>query len=891
MKSIGRHGVVALAVLVGHALVLAGGCKRSTVDVPLSDICSELQTMGDVTCSLPRATWKTLKSMHNGVTRFTRETKPGEHYNFRPIQEDRQKVWTGPFLAQLGDLGKGRDKVVADIGTGGGYLAFRLARLSAKVFAQDTRAEALTYTTAWAEVIRAMASHPDERVKARVADLSTHGITFVKGTEHKTGLPAAGLDVAYMASVYHCVASTEPGEVDTVAMRWLRDIGRAIRPGGRLVIIENLVNNKLNEQDLVKNCSAAGFRLLRKVSPECPTCTLAFVFQKPKEGERPSPPRDEPPPTFDRHRDLVYKEVGPRKLRLDLYLPRGVARPLATVVYLHGGGWHSGNKAPCPVQPLVSDGFAVACPEYRLSAEAIFPAQLHDVRAAVSWLRKDGARYGLATEKIGAWGLSAGGHLATMLGTATGVAALQQEDPAEDPARHRVNAVVAWYPPTDLQAMKWDGYQEYAVAARQLLGLKQVDEIRGAPLARLASPVNHASRDDPPHLLMHGHLDRVVPIEQSRLLHKALNTAGANAALRELPRAGHGNGFEQAQEKEVRDFFRQHLRGDPGVPVPHDPNAEPNKPKVERPGPGEPMPHDPKAEPNKPKVERPGPGEPAWAPPVHIEDPFPPTLKAHKDLIYRKVKGQVLRLDLYHPTKASGPMVPVVFLHGGGWYSGSKVPCPTATLAKDGFAVVCADYRLSGVAPFPAQLHDVRAVVRWIRENGNKYKLATEKIGVWGLSAGGHLASLLGTAAGVPELVETAGQDNRNHRVQAVAAWFPPTDFASVDYAQYDDYRKAAVRLFQLPNIESLRAIPKLVRLASPVALASRDDAPHLIMHGQKDRSVPPEQGRALARALTRAGAVAKFQEVLGAGHGDGFDAAQEVMVRDFFREHLRGGR
>jgi len=278
--------------------------------------------------------------------------------------------------------------------------------------------------------------------------------------------------------------------------------------------------------------------------------------------KQPAAPKNENPerPYFGIKKDLVYHQLGERKLRLDLYLPREVERPLATVVYIHGGGWHMGKKVPCPVQPLLSDGFGVACVEYRLSAEAIFPAQLHDVRSAVKWLRENGSQYGLATETIGAWGLSAGGHLAAMLGMAGEVKELKQ-DPEDDPALHRIQAVAAWFPPTDLMAMKWEGYHEYADAARRLLGLKGIKQIHAHPMARIASPVTHVSKGDPPLLLMHGRLDRVVPVAQGRLLSEALNKAGVQAEFRELPEAGHGDGFKEAQEEEVRDFFRLHLRG------------------------------------------------------------------------------------------------------------------------------------------------------------------------------------------------------------------------------------------------------------------------------------------------------------------------------------------
>lgn len=111
-----------------------------------------------------------------------------------------------------------------------------------------------------------------------VEGLSPNRITFVEGGEHEVGLPAASLDAAYMFSVYHCVVSDGEQHMDQNVIGWLRDIGKALRPGGRLVIIENLVENKLNEEAMVVNAGAAGFRFLRKESPEGPTGTFAFVF-------------------------------------------------------------------------------------------------------------------------------------------------------------------------------------------------------------------------------------------------------------------------------------------------------------------------------------------------------------------------------------------------------------------------------------------------------------------------------------------------------------------------------------------------------------------------------------------------------------------------------------
>ena len=114
--------------------------------------------------------------------------------------------------------------------------------------------------------------------------------------------------------------------------------------------------------------------------------------------------------------DLVYSHAGGRPRLLDLYLPRGSARPLPVILWLHAGGWRSGDRKQAPdlSRHFAMQGFAMASMDYRLSREATFPAQLHDVKAAVRWLRMNGERLGLDGRRIGLWGSSAGGHLATL---------------------------------------------------------------------------------------------------------------------------------------------------------------------------------------------------------------------------------------------------------------------------------------------------------------------------------------------------------------------------------------------------------------------------------------------------------------------------------------------
>ena len=145
-------------------------------------------------------------------------------------------------------------------------------------------------------------------------------------------------------------------------------------------------------------------------------------------------------------RDLVYARAGAKDLLLDLYLPEGAPRPLPLVVWIHGGGWRNGAKEQTPARRLVERGYAVASINYRLSGEAIFPAQIHDCKAAVRWLRANAAKYGLDAGRVAAWGSSAGGHLVALLGTSGGIMELEGGLGNADQSS-RVQAVVDFFGP------------------------------------------------------------------------------------------------------------------------------------------------------------------------------------------------------------------------------------------------------------------------------------------------------------------------------------------------------------------------------------------------------------------------------------------------------------
>lgn len=260
-------------------------------------------------------------------------------------------------------------------------------------------------------------------------------------------------------------------------------------------------------------------------------------------------------PSPDVRRNIEYARLNDEPLRLDLYRPTATPGPWPVILWVHGGGWETGNKEACPAAFLVKAGYAVASINYRLSQQAIFPAQIEDCKAAVRWLRAHAAEYSLAPEHIGVWGVSAGGHLAALLGTSGGVKAL--EGTGNLNYSSRVQAVCDFFGPTDFlhYGSEPTGYAMRVVTA--LLGGRPEEK---RELATLASPLTHITRDDPPFLIMHGDRDALVPLAQSQALYDALRKAGVNATLEIVPNAGHGfNAPTIAQQ--VLAFFDKHLKG------------------------------------------------------------------------------------------------------------------------------------------------------------------------------------------------------------------------------------------------------------------------------------------------------------------------------------------
>ncbi|MFZ5833196.1 MAG: alpha/beta hydrolase fold domain-containing protein [Planctomycetota bacterium] len=260
-------------------------------------------------------------------------------------------------------------------------------------------------------------------------------------------------------------------------------------------------------------------------------------------------------------RDVVYGKAGDRELRLDILKPeKPSADKLPLVVFIHGGGWRNGSKDSGigNVGPLAATGnYVGATVEYRLSGEAIWPAQIHDCKAAIRFLRANAAKWGGDPERIAVWGGSAGGHLVSLLGTSGDVAGLEGENGAPG-VSSRVQAVVDFCGPSDLAILGGIMPNDASNGIALLLGGpvgQKMDE------AKEASPATHISTDDPPFLIVHGTNDGTVPIRQAETFHTALEKAGVTAYYLKAEGAGHNLNYPTIRER-VTKFLDKHLRGE-----------------------------------------------------------------------------------------------------------------------------------------------------------------------------------------------------------------------------------------------------------------------------------------------------------------------------------------
>jgi len=225
-------------------------------------------------------------------------------------------------------------------------------------------------------------------------------------------------------------------------------------------------------------------------------------------------------PGITEQKDIEYGKVGDRALLLDLYMPEKIDKPAPGLIFIHGGGWKSGNKNDYRYYAMryAKRGFVVASISYRFSQEALFPGCVQDAKCAVRWMRANAKKYNVDPNRLAAAGGSAGGYLSMMIGYSSDVPEFEG-DGGYPGVSSRVQAVVNLYGPCDLfcqEARDVDVVKEF-------LG-KSYDE--DPELYKKASPITHITKDDPPTLILQGTIDDIVPAWQSDQLAAKLKETG-----------------------------------------------------------------------------------------------------------------------------------------------------------------------------------------------------------------------------------------------------------------------------------------------------------------------------------------------------------------------------
>jgi len=241
-----------------------------------------------------------------------------------------------------------------------------------------------------------------------------------------------------------------------------------------------------------------------------------------------------------------------------------------------------------------------------------------------------------------------------------------------------------------------------------------------------------------------------------------------------------------------------------------------------------------------------------------------------KDIVYAKVGGEELKLDVTTP-KSDKPTPVMVLIHGGGWMAGSRADMygPVNGMGSVGFACVNVEYRLAPNAQYPAQLEDVKASIRWVKENASKYNFNTSKIAVIGFSAGGHLAAMLATTGQEAKWDKGSKVDSS---VAAAISFAGPTDLPTI--WKHRDTQPAGDRgVIEacLPALlgDTLEKVPDKYKEASPIFHITKKTAPLLLMHGEDDKLVLKEQSEIMYRILQSQGVESELLLIPNAGHVD----------------------
>jgi acetyl esterase/lipase len=309
------------------------------------------------------------------------------------------------------------------------------------------------------------------------------------------------------------------------------------------------------------------------MSPKLLLTVLVFVSSmlacKKPVDQSPSPAA----PSQKEYLDVAYASSSAAQ-KLDIFLPLTGSIPYPVVIWIHGGGWKSGDKAQFRntnrFTELQTRGYAVVVINYRLSGEAKFPAQIYDVKSCIRWIKANAATYAFNADKIGVWGSSAGGHLSALAGTSGGVAELDDLSSGNSGFSSKVQVVVDWFGPADLLKMDTMALAQGCSSSNHNAADSPESELIGfqittrPDLVANVNPATYITADDPPFFIEHGLTDCTVPHGQSQYLYDhLLPVLGAQKVkLKLLAGTGHGGGLfdNAATVTEAVDFLDIYLK-------------------------------------------------------------------------------------------------------------------------------------------------------------------------------------------------------------------------------------------------------------------------------------------------------------------------------------------
>ena len=261
--------------------------------------------------------------------------------------------------------------------------------------------------------------------------------------------------------------------------------------------------------------------------------------------------------------DIVYKTVDGKNLALDLYIPDTTTNKPPLIVWTHGGAWMRGSKEAFIdknnrlINALLNNGYAIASIGYRLSGEAIFPAQIQDCNDAIDFLYQNSEQYNFDRDRIASMGRSAGGHLAALVATSNSHEIADFNTKKEKP-EFKIRALVDFFGPSDFISMRGKGHDEDDAPEAKLLG---ISPLKAPKLAKKASPVTYVNSETPPTLLLHGLDDTIVPSSQSEIFKSHLDNACVTNEIHLVEGARHGDRiFDSTQYVDiVIDFLKRHF--------------------------------------------------------------------------------------------------------------------------------------------------------------------------------------------------------------------------------------------------------------------------------------------------------------------------------------------